>query len=548
MPWSSPNGRPGRWRTLGVVTTAGLVLGGCAPLVEPQTVVNEERSGVDLPVRKGGEISVALDADPDALDPTLSSTLVGRQVYTSVCEKLYDVGENLEIVPQLAADLPEISDDGLDVTIPLRRDLLFNDGTALDAHAVKRSLDRHREMPASRRATELESVRSVEVVDADTVRLRLHRPYAPLTSMLADRAGMILSPTALDELGEDFGQAPVCVGPFHFVERVAQDRIVVERSEHYYDADLVNLDRIVYRPIPDPTIRLANLRSGQLDAMWKVSPDDLPAVSNEDGLTLLNQPSIQYMGMSVNVMNTDGNTAEPGQVEGPLAEDPRVRQALALSLDRDTINEVVFSGLHQPACGPIPPSSEFATEETQACPEHDPDRARELLAEAGVQTPVPVELMISNEPLTLRLGQVIQAMAAEAGFQVRLRPTEFAASIAEAQSGNFQTYISGWSGRPDPDGNIGSFHVRSGANNYSGHFTPETDELIREAAEETDPERRRDLYSELVPRLRDFNNIIYLYRERLYAAHSTDLAGVRVYPDGLMRFREAGFVAEGGEG
>lgn len=137
-------------------------------------------------------------------------------------------------------------------------------------------------------------------------------------------------------------------------------------------------------------------------------------------------------------------------------------------------------------------------------------------------------------------------MAGEAGFDVRLRPTEFASAIAEAQAGDFEAFIVGWSGRPDPDGNIAQFYLKGGGNNYSGYFTEETDRLIQEAAAENDLDRRKERYNELVPRLRDFNSVIYLYRNRLYAAHGADVAGVVVYPDGIMRVRTAGYVAEEG--
>ncbi len=527
--------------------TAGvMVLVGCSPLVDPQQVASEERTVFDEPIRDGGELIVGLDEEPDALDPTLASTLVGRQVFASMCEKLYDVNANLELVPQLAADDPEVSDDGLRVTIPLREDdVRFNDGTVFDADAVKQSIDRHREMPESVRATELDAVEEVEATDDSTVVLHLSRPYSPLQAILADRSGMIMSPAQLDEKGDDFAQEPVCVGPFEFVERVAQDRIVLQRSDDYYARDEVRLDRVVYRGIPDETTRLANLRAGQLDVVQEVGPDDVAEVSNENDLRLLNQPSTQYMGITVNVGNANGVGEETRQPDTPLAAEPQLREALSLALDRETINEVAFSGVYQPACGPIPPISEYATEDTLACPDHDVERAKELVAESGADTPVPIELMIPNDPVNLRLGEVIQAMAEEAGFAVSLRPTEFATSIAQAQAGNFDAYVQGWSGRADPDGNIGQFHLQGGTNNYSGHHTEETDQLIQDAAAETDTEKRKELYDELVPKLRDANSIIYLYRNQLYNAHHADVAGVVTYPDGLIRVDRAGRVAQG---
>ncbi|MDA2811422.1 ABC transporter substrate-binding protein [Nocardiopsis sp. RSe5-2] len=510
-----------------------LPLAACAPLVDPVAAADEERSSVRAPLADGGELVVGLDAEPDALDPTLSTTLVGRQVFAGMCEKLYDVDAESGLVPQLAAGDPVVSGDGLEVRVPLRTDgVRFNDGTPFDADAVVRSLDRHREMPGSTRATELDAVQDVRAEGEDTVVLRLSRPYAPLQSILADRAGMVMSPAALEAHGEDFARDPVCVGPFRFAERVAQDRIVLEKSPEYYAADEVHLDRVVYRPIPDDSIRLANLRAGQLDVIQEVGPTDVAQVSREDGLVLLNQPSSHYMGMTINLRDPDG-----------IGADPRLREALALSLDRETINEVAFGGVYQPACGPIPPISEYADETVLACPGHDPGRARELVAESGAEAPVPVELMIPNDPVNILLGQTVQAMAAEAGFAVRLEPTEFASSIAAAQAGDFEAYISGWSGRPDPDGNIASFFTTGGANNYSGHSDPEVDALIEDAAAATDPDERQELYDELVPRMQEANAVVYLYRQRYYVAHRDGVAGVELYPDGLIRVAGAGRTA-----
>ncbi|PSK95868.1 peptide/nickel transport system substrate-binding protein [Murinocardiopsis flavida] len=544
---SAPSTASGPVRAISAALLAVAALTACSPLVDPKEVAQEERSVVDAPLRDGGELVIGLDAEPDALDPSLSTTLVGRQIFSAMCEKLYDVDRDLRVVPQLAAAAPELSDDGLTLTIPLRDDgVLFNDGTPFDAGAVAQSLRRHIELPGSVRGTELDAVEKVEAAGDDTVVLRLSRPDAGLPATLADRAGMVMSPAALDEHGADFARDPVCVGPFDYTERVAQDRVVLDRSDHYYGADEVRLDRVVYKGIPDDNIRLANLRSGQLDLVMEVGPNDVAQVADEAGLELLNQPSLQYMGMTVNIANADGVGKKPRQVEGALAEHDELRTAMSLALDRETINEVVFSGVYQPACGPIPPISPYATEATLACPDFDPDRARALVEESGVDTPVPVEVMIPNDPTNLLLGQVIQAMAGDVGFDVTLRPTEFASSVAAGQAGDFEAYVQGWSGRVDPNGNIGQFFVTGGGNNYSGTDDPEVNALIEDAAAETDPDRRGDLYDELVPELRERNSIIYLYRNRIYNAHRSDVAGIEVYPDGLMRVGRAGHVAEGG--
>src|SRR5712692_5698114 len=206
-------------------------------------------------------LRIGLAEDPDVLDPTMARTFVGRIVFSALCDKLFDLDEKLNVVPQLATAY-EWSGDNKALMLKLRPGVSFHDGEKLDAAAVKFSLERHKSMAGSNRRGELAPVASVDVVDAQTVRLNLAAPFAPLLAVLADRAGMIVSPKAAQAAGEKFGARPVCAGPFRFVERVAQDRIV-------------------YQPIVDSTVRLANLRSGQLDFIERLAGSDVAGLRSD---------------------------------------------------------------------------------------------------------------------------------------------------------------------------------------------------------------------------------------------------------------------------
>src|SRR5262245_61134035 len=193
-------------------------------------------------------LRIGLAEDPDILDPTLARTYVGRIVFASLCDKLFDIDENINIVPQLALS-HETSEDGKTVIIRLRPGVKFHDGEPMDAEAVKASLERHMTMQGSFRKPELAAVDKVEVVVPLTVRLLLKAPFSPLIAQLTDRAGMIVSPKAAKEAGDKFGLQPVCAGAFKFVERVQQDRIIVEKFADHWNAANVHVDRIIYRPI-----------------------------------------------------------------------------------------------------------------------------------------------------------------------------------------------------------------------------------------------------------------------------------------------------------
>src|SRR6201985_1399405 len=245
-------------------------------------------------------LRIGLAEDPDILDPTMARTYVGRIVFAAFCDKLFDIDEKLNIVPQLALS-DETSDDGKEVTIKLRPNVKFQDGEPFDAEAAKFSLERHLTMPGSFRKPELASLDHVEVVDPLTIKLVLKAPFSPLISQLTDRAGMMVSPKAVKEQGDKFGLHPVCAGPYKFVERVQQDRMVFEKFADYWNKDNVFIDKIIYQPIVDPTVRLANLKSGGLDLAERVLATDLKDVRADPKLVLSTTPELGYLGLTVNI-------------------------------------------------------------------------------------------------------------------------------------------------------------------------------------------------------------------------------------------------------
>src|ERR1700686_1851438 len=264
-------------------------------------------------------LRIGLAEDPDILDPSIGRTYVGRIVFAAVCDKLFDIDEKLNIVPQLALS-HETSADGKEMTIKLRPGVKFHDGEPFDAEAAKFSLERHLNMQGSFRKPELATVDHVEVVDPLTIKLLLKPPFSPLIAQLTDRAGMMVSPKAAKEAGDKFGQHPVCAGPYKFVERVQQDRMVFEKFADYWNKDNIFIDRVVFLPIVDATVRLANLKSGGLDLIERMLATDIKDVRADSRLKLATALELGYMSLIVNTGN-DKN-------KGPLSQSEKVRQAL----------------------------------------------------------------------------------------------------------------------------------------------------------------------------------------------------------------------------
>src|SRR5712672_991289 len=480
---------------------------------------------LDASVQAQTTLRIGLAEDADVLDPSIARTYVGRIVFASFCDKLFDIDEKLNIVPQLSLS-HETSADGKEMTIRLRPGVKFHDGETFDAEAAKFSIERHITMPGSFRKPELASVDHVAVVDPLTIRLVLKAPYSPLIAQLTDRAGMMVSPKAAKEAGDKFGLRPVCAGPYRFVERVQQDRMVFEKFADYWNKDNVFIDRVVFLPIVDATVRLANLKSGGLDLIERVLATDIKDVRADSRLKLSTALELGYLGLTINVAN-DKN-------KGALSQSEKVRQALDLSIDREALNQVVFNGEFTPGNQWVSPSHPYYQKAFPIRP-RDIEKAKALLKEAGIRTPVSVDLMVTKGAENEAVSKVIQSMAAEAGFDLKIRVIEFATSFKQAQAGEFQVFQINWSGRIDPDGNSYVFLHSNAPQNDGGYSSPETDKALEEGRLVTDPAQRKAIYEKLTKTVLNDDPLIYLYHRKLLIAHSTKLEGYKQMPDGLVR-------------
>ena len=480
-----------------------------------------------LPLAVHGQtLRVGLAEDPDALDPSLARSFVGRIVFAALCDKLFDIDEKLAIVPQLATGY-EWSADSKALTLKLRPGVTFHDGEKFDAAAVKFNLERHKTMPGSNRRGELAPVSSVEVIDAATVKLNLSAPFSPLLAQLADRAGMMVSPKAALAAGEKFGLKPVCSGPFKFVERVAQDRILFERFGAYWNKDAVHFDKVIYTPIPDATVRLANLKSGQLDFAERLAPSDMEKLQSDKKLKISRITEIGYQGITINI-----GKSELAQ-KNPLGRSALVREAFELSLDRQGLAQVVMDNEATVGNQWVPPTNSYYAK-NMPMPKRDIARAKALLKEAGVPRPS-FTLVTPTTSDAQRLALVVQAMSREAGFDVKIQAAEFATSLNMADKGEFEAYVLAWSGRADPDGNLFSFYGCKQPLNYAGYCDAETESLLNQSRAQRDPALRKKLFEQIAARVMKERAIIYVYHRNWLWAYSNKLAGVRNIPDGLLR-------------
>lgn len=472
-------------------------------------------------------LTIGLAEDPDLLDPDRARSYVGRVVFTGLCDKLVDVDANLNFVPQLATQW-SWNEDQTVLTMALRQGVTFHDGTSFDADAVKYNLERSLTLPDSNRKNEISAIDHIETVDDHTIELHLKAPFSPLIAALSDRAGMMISPTAAEQSGDNFSLNPVCSGPFEFSDRIAQDKIVLKRFTDYWNNDSIHIDEVVYRPIPDATVRLANLQSGQLDIIDRAATSDLNQIREDGNLTVESAVSLGYNGITINIDNGPKS-------DNPLGRDPRVREAFELAIDRNIINQVAYDGEFTPDNQPLSPDSPYHIDSPM--PARNIERAKELLTEAGIDH-VDIDMMVTNNPETMRVAVIIQSMAAEAGFNISITATEFATMLDRYDSGDFQVGLLNWSGRADPDGNLYAFLACDGTLNDGNYCNAELDEQFKQARRTSDVAARQEAYTEALNILLEDRPIIYLYHANWFWGLSSRVNDFKPYPDGMIRLED----------
>jgi peptide/nickel transport system substrate-binding protein len=463
-------------------------------------------------------LRIGMEEDADALDPATGNTYAGRIVFDALCDKLVDIDANLQIVPQLATDW-SWNEDNTALTMTLREGVVFHDGTPFDAEAVKANIERMKTMPDSRRQGELAPITGVEVVDELTVVLNLDAPFAPLLSILSDRAGMMVSPTAAAS-GDEFTANPVCSGPYVLADRSPRDFIRLDRFDDYWNVENIGYDRIEYLIIPDSTVRLSRLQAGDLEVVERVAPTDLEAVRNDGDLELLTSPGLAVTHLHLNL-------------NGPLGENPAIRQALELAIDRNVINQVAFNGEFIADNQMMTPSSIYHSA-SHPMPERDVAAAQALLAEAGVSNPA-LEITFANSVVGSRVAQIIQSLAGEAGFNVTLVPLEPTSATEAYFGGNFDAYIGNWSGRADPDPTLFTYFSTSGSQNLNGYDSPEMDQMLLAARAELDEEARKAIYEDITGLYLTDLPTIPLYHPNWFYAVQSGVEGAVIYPDGIFR-------------
>jgi peptide/nickel transport system substrate-binding protein len=471
---------------------------------------------------EGGVLVAAIGGEPDRLDPHLTSAYPSFQVLENVYDTLVQPGDDLTFEGALAEDW-EVSDDNLTWTFDLRDGVTWHNGRDFVADDVVFSYERIMdEETGAANAFRFEAVESVTAPDDDTVVIELSRPSPNLLASIGAFKGMAIVPEEIVDDGT-IDTEPVGTGPFRFVSQQPDGEIVLERNPDYWQEGLPRLEGVRFRPIPDQTVKLTSLQTGDVDWADGVPPQQISSLEGGDDLTVESVSGGDYWYMATNL-------------EREPFGDLRVRQAISYALDREAITEAAqfeAATVNQTA---IPEDSFFHHD--YAPFEHDPDRARDLLEEAGVGS-IDMDIMVTNEfPETVTAAQVIADQLGDVGITVQIRELDFSEWLDEQGEGNFDSFMLGWLGNIDPDDFYYAQHHSSGGFNFHGYSNPEVDELLDQARQEVDEDARKDLYDEAVELIVDEASYIYLYNPDVVHAWTDRVEGYTVRPDAAIRFVE----------
>ncbi len=499
-----------RWMRGGVwlATTLAAIVAMAAPVwaQEPQ---------------RGGALRVGLLGDFTTMDPHMSTSTEDRDLYYQLYSPLLALDGNLKITPELAESWEQ--PDAVTYVFRLRKGVKFHDGTDLTAEAVKWNFDRIlNPATGSIRRSEVASIKAVDVLDPLRVKVTLKEPDATFLAALSDRAGMIVSPAAVEKHGKDFARHAVGTGPFQFVEWVKDDHLTIRRFPGYWKAGLPYLDEIVYKGIPDNTVKLTALRTGSLDLIDDLPPKDIAATKANPKLRVVETPGLGYRRIELNHTR-------------PPFNNKALRQAVAWAINREAIHRAVFFGAGAPAQGPIAPNS-WAYEALPGFGSaSDLAKAKEKLAESGEPNGFRFTLMVVNNSVAQKQAEIIQENLKRAGITMEIALLEVGAFDEKRKALQFDAAEGRWSGRVDPDGNMFLHMVTGAGNNWGKYSNSRMDEILRAARTAGSQAERKRLYGEAMRLIIDDVPIIFLHHDAWSKGWDARVQGYVEIPDGRMR-------------
>ncbi len=487
-----------------------------------------------LAAREGGDLDIALNTDPESLDPVEASSSPAATVMLHSLETLFDMTEDMELEPLLAEDY-EISEDGLEYDLYLREGVYFHDGHYFDAEVVKYNIERLQDEEAVFSFL-VDPVQEIEVVDDYHARLHLDEPFAPLLINLSHDFISMISPDAAEEAGDDDAD-PVGTGPFEFVEWTRGEEVVLERYDDYW-GDNAYLDTVTFNIVPEDSTRVVQVETGEADVAVFIPPYERERLEAEPDVEVVQTESLRTIYAGFHTRN------EP-------FDDVRVRQAFNYAIDKEAIVEQILEGAGRPSDAPIAPGIFGYSEQEKY--EYNPERAQELLAEAGYEDGLEITFHHPEGRYTMdaTIAQAIQSQLADVGVEAQLETMEWTTYLdfleRSPEEAEHEMYLLGW-GTVTGDADYGlysMFHSSEWAPagsdyTYLGH--EEVDELLEAAQSDPGEDNREEYYAEATEIIWEEAPWLFLHRDDQMNAVRDGVEGIVFHPREQVISAEAYFA------
>ncbi|HEX6797263.1 MAG TPA: ABC transporter substrate-binding protein [Ktedonobacterales bacterium] len=480
--------------------------------------------------KTGGTLTVGLDSDVVTLDPLKSTALVDREAMLNIYDTLVRSDAKNNIQPDLATSWTYPSPTQLEFT--LRTGVKFQDGTPFNADAVVFNINRILNTPSSPRNSELATVSSVTKVDDTHVTFNLKKPFSPLLATLSDRAGMMLSPAVVQAQGSALGNNPVKAGtgPFEFDSWVKGDHLTLARNPNYWQKDanghaLPYLDKVVYKPITNGSVRFTNLETGAINVAEDLDPTDVPSAKTNSSLVYNQIPGLSFYGIELNTQAAPFNNAH-------------LRRAVEWGVNRQEILNSVLHGIGVVSQGPISPTS-WAYDPSFAPYSYNQANAKSELQQGGQPNGFSFTMLIaSGSPLNTQLAQFIQSELQPIGIKVTIQQETFAKLLSDSASHNYQAANLGWSGRVDPDGNTYAWFHTGGGFNDMQYSNPQVDALLEDARASSDQSKRTSDYQQAGKLILQDGPYVFLYHGVAVQATTSNVKNFVLLPTTIMSFTQ----------
>ncbi|MCQ4922713.1 glutathione ABC transporter substrate-binding protein [Tissierella carlieri] len=460
---------------------------------------------------------VAQGADAKTLDPHASNDQPSSRVIKQIYNTLIFANEDMELVPALAESWTSI--DELTWEFKLAQGVKFHNGEEFKASDVKFTFERMINSPSV--AHIIGPVSEVKVIDDYTVQIITSEPFAPLLSHLTHTASSILNEKAVTDAGADYGQKPVGTGPFKFVDWQSGDKIALERFDEYFQGP-AKVKNVVFRNITEGTNRTTGLETGEIDIAYDIEPIDKRIVTDNSSLELIEGPSFsnEYLGFNTK--------------KAPF-DDIRVRQAINYAVDVDEIIATVLEGAGEPAKSPLTDLVFGANNNIEGY-KYDPEKAKELLKEAGYENGFQTTIWTNDKPERVRIAEIVQAKLKEVGIEAKIEQVEWGAYLDRTAAGEHDMYILGWTAvTGDADYGLYALYHSSqhgDAGNRFFYSNPEVDKLLDIGKTEVDQEKRLEAYKEAQELIVQDAPQLFLFFKNQNAGQHRAIKGFKLHPAG----------------